>query len=121
MLLARDQADENVEPVALQRQERVGLRFGHANCISSNIYMRQALGDWLAVLSGGLRTLGDNGAFSQESDGGRTPSSPAKTFEPTIPHKKIEDLREVWATLLNGAPLSVTACSDGTIQAATHF
>src|SRR5262245_58757018 len=44
MLLATDQADENVEPVALERQERLGLRYWHANCISSDIYMRQALG-----------------------------------------------------------------------------
>src|SRR6185436_4038737 len=41
MLLALDQADENVEPVALERQERVGLRlwFGHGQmCITSYIY-----------------------------------------------------------------------------------
>jgi len=44
MLIALDQADENVEPVALERQERVGVRFWHANCISSDIYMRQVLG-----------------------------------------------------------------------------
>src|SRR5215471_10369730 len=39
MLLARDQADENVEPVALERQERVGLRFWHANYISNHMYI----------------------------------------------------------------------------------
>src|SRR5687767_10345570 len=51
MLLALDQADENVEPVALERQERVGLWFWHADCISHYIYMRQVttwevVGDW---------------------------------------------------------------------------
>jgi hypothetical protein len=47
MLLALDQADENVEPVALERQERVGLWFWHDNYISSDIYMRQVLsGRW---------------------------------------------------------------------------
>src|SRR5207247_10300702 len=43
MLLALDQADENVEPVALERQERVGLWFWHVKCISHYISMRQVL------------------------------------------------------------------------------
>src|SRR5438874_6493018 len=49
MLLAPDQADENVEPVALERQERVGLRFWHANYISSDMYMRQVLSGWCTL------------------------------------------------------------------------
>jgi hypothetical protein len=84
--------------------------------------MRQALGEWFAVLSGGLRAPGENGRFSQGSDGGRTCWAhfefTRKNIEPTILRKKIEDLRELRAT---GAPLSATVCSGGTIQAATHF
>src|SRR5262245_37588633 len=51
MLFALDQADENVEPVALERQERVGLRFWHGNCISNYIYMRQYWSRWSVAIA----------------------------------------------------------------------
>jgi hypothetical protein len=63
MVFAVDQADENVKPVALEGQERIGLRFGHTNYILNNIYMRQVPGGSPPVRGRSSNTVTRDGPF----------------------------------------------------------